>query len=117
MSTRWQDITEHLTASGFDVPSPGTAEGVCKATYIVVKHNGTTPLNRFSTNIDFYDVLVYVPQQNYSDLEGTIQRVKAAMKELEPMVLPTGNQTPSFYEAAIKAHMISVEYKNYKKRM
>ncbi|MDR0326686.1 MAG: hypothetical protein LBI05_00155 [Planctomycetaceae bacterium] len=114
MNSRWQDIDQHLRSKGFDVYAPGMKSKDCTFPYIVVKQNGSTRKAGFSTDIDLYSVLVYIPQQNYSELEVLIQRVKAAMKELEPMILPVRSQTPSYYEDAIKAHMVSVEYMNNK---
>ena len=43
---------------------------------------------------DFYAVMCYVPKQAYSTLEPLVQKVKKAMKELEPMIMPYGSQTP-----------------------
>ena len=64
---------------------------------------------------DLYAVMCYVPKQAYSTLEPLVQKVKKAMKELEPMIMPYGSQTPSYYDDSYKAHMISIEYKNHKK--
>ena len=44
-------------------------------------------------------------------------KVKRIMKELEPMIVPYGMQTPSYYDDGYKAHMISIEYANYKKML
>ena len=38
-----------------------------------------------------------------------------ALKALEPMLMPTHYETPSFYDDTLKAHMISVQYRNYRK--
>ena len=115
--SRWQDIVLHLKQNGFDVYSPGVKVGECKSPYIVVKNNGATRYTGISTMIDTYSVMVYVPQQSYSQLEVQVERVKAAMKKLEPLILPHGFQTPSYYDDGFKAHMISVEYRNYKKML
>ena len=96
--SRWQDIYLHLKKSGFDVYSPGVKTGDCTKEYI-----------------DLYAVMCYVPKQAYSTLEPLVQKVKKAMKELEPMIMPYGSQTPSYYDDSYKAHMISIEYKNHKK--
>jgi hypothetical protein len=117
MNTRWQDIFSHLKNCGFDVRSPGTKIDGCVSPYVVVTHNGSTKHAGISTDIDLYSVLVYVPQQSYSELEVQIQSVKVAMKKLEPMILAYGSQTPSYYDDSVKAHMISIEYKNYKKKL
>ncbi len=115
MASRWEDIVMCLKENGFDVHSPGTKTGECKSPYVVVKNDGSTKLVSFSSNSDFYAVMCYVPKQEYSKLEPMIQKVKATMKKLEPMILPYGTETPSFYDDGYKAHMISIEYKNYKK--
>ena len=117
MSTRWQDITRHLTENGFDARSPGISVGKCKEPYIVVKHNGSSRYTGISTNIDVYDLLIYVPKDNYSDLEVLVLSVKEVMKKLEPLVFPNGSETPSFYDDGFQAHMISIEYRNYKKML
>jgi len=117
MSTRWQDIFLHLQKNGFEVYSPGVKTGECQSPYVVIKHDGSTRHAGISTDIDLYDILVYVPKQQYSELEVQIQKVKKFMKQLEPMILPYSSQSPSYYDDGIQAHMISIRYKNYKKRL
>lgn len=113
--SRWQDIFMHLKNAGFDIYSPGIKTGECTSEYLVVKNDGSSKHSSFSTDIDLYAVMCYVPKDKYSSLEPLVQRVKNSMKGLEPMIKPYGSQTPSFYDDSIKAHMISIEYKNYKK--
>lgn len=113
--SRWKDISLHLKMKGFDVYSPGTKTGDCINKYIVVKNDGSSKMAGFSTDIDLYSIMCYVPKDKYSQLEPFVQEVKKVMKELEPMILPYGSQTPSFYDDSFKAHMVSIEYKNYKK--
>ena len=113
--SRWQDIFLHLKNQGFDVYSPGVKAGECTSEYLVVKNDGSSKHLSFSTDVDLYAVLCYVPKNKYSLLEPLVQRVKNSMKELEPMILPYGSQTPSYYDDSLKAHMVSIEYKNYKK--
>ncbi|MBR6604643.1 MAG: hypothetical protein IKK92_02025 [Prevotella sp.] len=113
--SRWQDIFLHLENAGFDVYSPATKAGECTSQYIVVKNDGSTRHAGISTDDDLYAVMCYVPKDSYSTLEPMVQAVKRAMKELEPMILPYGSQTPSYYDDSYKAHMVSIQYKNYKK--
>ena len=115
--SRWADIFKHLQGNGFEVYSPGVKIGDCLKPYIVVAHSGSTRRFGISTNEDYYSILCYVPQQRYSDLEPLLLSVKAAMKNLEPMIFPRGDETPSFYDDTFKAHMISIMYKNYKKML
>lgn len=113
--SRWQDIFKHLKSSGFDVYSPGVKVGECINEYVVIKNDGSSKISGISTDDDLYAVMCYVPKQAYSKLEPMVQKVKKAMKELEPMIMPYGSQTPSYYDDGYKAHMISIEYKNHKK--
>ena len=113
--SRWQDIFTHLKKAGFDVYSPGMKIGECTSEYLVVKNDGSSKHISFSTDVDLYAVMCYVPKEKYSSLEPLVQRVKSFMKWLEPMIKPYGSQTPSYYDDSVKAHMISIEYKNYKK--
>lgn len=113
--SRWQDIFLHLKSQGFDVYSPGTKTGECTSEYLVVKNDGSSKHVSFSTDVDLYAVMCYVPKEKYSTLEPLVQMVKKSMKELEPMIKPYGSQTPSYYDDSVKAHMVSIEYKNYKK--
>lgn len=113
--SRWQDIFSHLEDLGFDTYPPGIKVGECTSEYIVVKNNGSSRHSSFSTDVDLYSVMCYVPKDKYSTLEPLVQKVKKAMKGLEPMIKPYGSQTPSYYDDSYKAHMISIEYKNYKK--
>lgn len=115
--SRWQDIFLHLQSTGFDVYPPAIKVGECQAAYIVVKNDGSSKHAGISTDDDFYAVMCYVPKQAYSSLEPLVQRVKKSMKELEPMILPYGSQTPSYYDDSVKAHMVSIQYKNYKKML
>lgn len=113
--SRWQDIFTHLKKAGLDVYSPGMKTGECISEYLVVKNDGSSKHANFSTDVDLYSVMCYVPKEKYSSLEPLVQKVKNSMRGLEPMIKPYGSQTPSYYDDSLKAHMVSIEYKNYKK--
>ncbi len=113
--SRWQDIYTHLKNSGFNVYSPSTKVGECSEPYVVVKNDGSSRHESYSTDVDLYAVMCYVPKTRYSFLEVYVSQVKRAMREIEPMIRPTGQQTPSYYDDTYKAHMISIGYRNYKK--
>lgn len=115
--SRWQDIFLHLENAGFEVYPPGTKVGDCTSEYIVVKNDGSARHTGISTDDDFYAVMCYVPKNKYSALEPMVQKVKREMKGLEPMIVPYGSQTPSYYDDSFKAHMVSIEYVNYKKML
>lgn len=110
----WQDIYIHFKNKGFDVYPPGIKLGECTSNYIVIKNDGSSRRTDTPVDDDYYSIMCYVPKQKYSDLEVYVQNTKRVMAELEPLLLPAGNQTPSFYDDSVKAHMVSIEYKNYK---
>lgn len=111
----WKDIHAHLKQRGFNVYAPSEKIGECLTAYVVVKKDGLTEHLNTSSYDDLYSVMCYVPKSNYAMLDEYVQDVKAAMHELRPLVLPYGQETPSYYDDSVKAHMISIEYKNYKK--
>lgn len=114
--SRWQDLFVFLKAKGYDVYPPGIKMGDCKAPYIVIKNNGLTEHSGISSNDELYSVMVYVPKQNYSKLEPLVSQVEKDMKEIEPLFLSRNIHTPSYYDDTFKAHMISLEYKCYKRK-
>lgn len=114
LPTVWEQAFDFLDSEGFDVYSPGTHEGDCTSPYLVVQRSGSNRHMSFSTDIDYYDVLVYVPKLQYSKVDRIVGEVKAAMTALEPMILPAGSEQPVVYNDDVKAHMTSVMYKNYK---
>lgn len=115
LKNRWQDIFKHLENKGYAVYSPGVKLGDCTFKYLVVKFEGSTRLAGISTDDDLYSVLCYVPQQNYSELDSFVQDVRRDMKELEPMILPYGSNLPAYYDDAVHAHYVALEFKNHKK--
>lgn len=114
--SRWKDIYDLLKSKGFDVYSPAQHEGECISRYIVVKV-GTSQAesNGFSTNQKQYDIMMYVPKDEYSTLEGFVEEVEEAMKDLYPMLKPMRYESGSFYDDTVKGHMVSVQYYNYRK--
>lgn len=114
--SRWEDIFNQLKESGLDVYSPGIKTGDCTAPYVVVAIGSSVEHTSFSTDIDLYSVMCYVPKQAYSKLEPLVRETEKVMKVLEPMILPYGQKTPSYYDDTYKAHMVSITYKNYKKK-
>lgn len=113
--TRWEDIFEKLQEHGIDVYSPGHKTGECTSPYVVVKDAGRVNSTEVSSSQDLYDLMCYVPKDNYSTLEPFVDRVETVMDELFPMLRPMHFRTASFYDDSVKAHMISTQYVNWKK--
>lgn len=116
-TTRWQDIFNHLKDKGFDVFPPSYKYGECKEKYIVVKDSGTASVNEISSTRTLFDVMCYVPKDRFSTLDGFVTEVKTSMDELYPMIRPVHFETPSYYDEAVKAFMVSVQFCNYKQKV
>lgn len=112
---RMQDIYLHLKNDGFEVYFPAQKVGECMSPYVVVRDATTSRYLDYSSTVTYYDLLCYIPKDHFSQLEPFVETVKESMRGLVPMILPTHTQTQSYYDDSIKAHMISVLYKNYRK--
>lgn len=113
--SRWQDIYICLENAGFDVYSPQTKEGECTKPYVVIANGSTSQYRNFSSENQFYSIMCYVPKMQYSKLEPFYLSVKNAMKDLEPMLRFEKSITGSYYDDAVKAHMVSLDYTNVRK--
>lgn len=109
---QWDTLYDHLANKGFSVYSPGQHKGECQSPYVVARYSGTSPISTFTSTQDRYELLCYVPEKNYSQLQGYSLSVKEAMRELYPVFVPTGFETAAFYDDKVKAHMVSIEYRN-----
>jgi len=112
--TRIQDIYKHLKADGFDVYFPAQHQGECTKPYIVIRDATTSKYLNYSSTITYYDLMCYIPKEEFSTIEEFVNSVKESMKGLVPMIKPTYNETQSYYDDSVKGHMISVQYKNFK---
>lgn len=112
---KWGDIYKHLKSNGFSVFSPGQHEGECVSRYVVVKISDAPQVSGFSSVSQQYDLLLYIPKDEYSELEDFIASVKQCMKGLRPVIMPVVYQTPSFYDEDVKGHMVNIRYRNSRK--
>lgn len=123
MTDVWQlmftSLKKELGAEGIEVYPPATRQKPTSAglqkPYVVLKRNGGHKADRISSQIQYYDVLVYVPRRRYSKIGSYKVLVKNAMKTLYPMIKPMNSETPPFLDEEMDAWMVSVQYKNYVK--
>ena len=74
--TRYMDIYDHLIAKGFDVYTPAQHKGECVTPYIVVKGAGMNQAGNYSSNQHLYDILCYVPKDQYTYLEKYVEMME-----------------------------------------
>ena len=115
--SQWKTIYRHLKTQGFSVYSPGQHQGECTESYVVIRSSTSTAKLLFTSHTDVYDIMCYVPRDKYSNLEDYVMSVKQAMKSLYPTLIPTQNETASYYDDQVKGHMVSIEYRNSVKNL
>lgn len=111
--TVWEIVAETISAHGIDVYPPALKQGECKSEYLVIKEDGSNQIGSFSSENRFYTIMCYVPKERYTQLSRLKSTVKNIMSsEVYPMLIPTGQETPEFYDNTVKAHMVSITYRN-----
>lgn len=110
----WDTVQRALIDAGIDTYPPATHKGDCKSPYCVLRDGGSEPISKASSERHFYNLLCYVPRTKYTELAAFVERCKAVMAEppIYPMLMPTGVQTPSFFDDTNNSHMISIQYRN-----
>jgi len=109
----WKTIQESLEQNGFPTYPPGLKVGECKEPYIVVRQSGGNQLNNYSSETIYFDFMLYVPKNMYSELDEFEKDVKNVLDtDLYPTIMPTGSTNPDFYDDEVKAHMRSFMYRN-----
>ena len=111
--TVWEIIADALLEEGFEVYPPATKNGECTSNYIVIKEDGSSQIQNFSSEYEYYNLMLYVPQNKYTELSKFKMRVKDTLyKKLFPMIMYTGSSNSSYFDESIKAHMVSLMYRN-----
>lgn len=111
--TVYKYIFDLLEQSGFNVFAPNTHKGECRENYLVLKETNTGRYNNYSTQIVLYDIMCYA--KNYTACLALKEKVRKTMLQARYSVMPTGNETPAFFDDSVKGYMASIEYRNYRK--
>lgn len=110
--TIWEKTFKVLKNNGIEVYPPATKEGECKSNYVVIKSDGSSQISTFSSQTNYYSIMMYVPKAKYSQLDRFANEVTEIIaSKLYPDLMPTGQETPDFYDDTVKAHMRSIMYR------
>lgn len=115
--TIWERIFEHLNLDGFSVYAPLQKQGEAESPYIVVKNAGLIGHPTYSADQVYYDMLCYIPYEQYRDIESFITSVKASLNKIYPLIRTVNFETEPFLDDGVKAYMVSIRYVNYRKRV
>lgn len=115
--TIWEKIMEHLSINGFNVYAPAQKNGEATDSYIVVKNAGLLGHPTYSANQVYYDILCYIPYNQYPEVERYIDSVKKSLDKIYPLIRPINFETEPFYDDTVKAYMVSIRYVNYRTKV
>lgn len=116
IATRLGDIYDCLKAANLDVYLQGQHKGECKRSYVVVKPGIVTPYLQLSTNVCYYELLLYVPEAYPTQIETYKDTVKKAMLDIYPMMVFGDAESSPYFDDAVKGWTVSLTYMNYRKR-
>ena len=78
----------------------------------MIRNAGTNKLVGISTTQTVYELLLYVPIDNYSFLDYFSDTVKETMQELYPMIVSLDSEVADYVDSEKKAHMRVLQYRN-----
>lgn len=114
-TTRLEDIFLCLKSADIPVYFPGQHVGMCTENYVVVKPGVVMPYMQLSTNICYYELLCYTPEQYPTQTERFKEEVKTAMLNIHPTVRYKNSETPPYFDDDVKGWMVDLTYASYKK--
>lgn len=77
--------------------------------YVVVRSAGSVTLVNMEDKR--YELLIYVPATEYSEMETMVANVKAAMKQLAPLIKLWRDESPHYLDNDVKGYMTSLTYR------
>ena len=114
-NSRWEDIYSVLESNGIKVKSPTTKIGVVNEPLVFVTNSGVMQHGTFSTDDYGYELVICVPESQYSKLEPLVVRVREVMKQLYPMIVDDRNVSTSMFDDTMRAHYVTASYINHRK--
>ena len=102
------ELFEHLLNNGFEVYFIGQKWGICEKPYIVIRDAGTIPIYSNKAGTQIIDIIGYVPESKYIEIEEFKENIKETMKEYAARI--TGEESPVIPEDSFKAYSFSITY-------
>ena len=102
------ELFEFLKSSGFETYFIGQKKGACTRKYIVIRDAGTIPIYSNKAGTQIIDIIGYVPESKYIEIEEFKENIKETMKEYAARI--TGEESPVIPEDDFKAYSFSITY-------
>lgn len=115
--SRLEDIYLYLKSQGVNAYLPAHHTGECLTRYTVVRPSLGAKVEGYSTFYQSYQLLMYVPREEGSQIEVYVEQVRDAMRPLQRqlMLRETYFRAMPYYEDSVKAYMVDLEYRLYRK--
>ena len=113
----WQIVADILMKYGnIPVYPPATHNGECQSPYIVIKRDGSAKIPSYSSQYQYFRIMIYVPRNQYSKLDDYQKQVENLINEkIFPLLLPTGQIESDYYDDNYNAHMRALLYRNVRR--
>lgn len=116
ISTRLTDIYNCLKKANIPTYLQGQHTGECRNAYVVVKPGIVAPYLQLSTNVCYYELLLYIPKDHPTQIETFKETVKTAMLDIYPMLSFADSESSPYFDDSVKAWMVDLTYRNFRKR-
>lgn len=115
--SRLEDIYLYLQSKGVNVYLPAHHMGEANRRFVVVRPSLGARVEGYSTFYQSYQLLMYVPRGEGSQIENYVEEIREIMKPLakQLMIKETYFRANPYYEDSVKAYMVDLEYRVYRK--
>lgn len=114
-SSRLKDIYKNLKDDKIDVYLTGQHIGDCIKPYVVVKKGAVTKMAGYSTLINYFDLLCYVPKNQQTKIDEYIKAIRKSMLKISPMIKFNTTTSEPYFDESVQGFMVDLEYINYSK--
>ena len=108
----YQSIYNHLQAGGFAAYSPGQHRGRCTSPYVVLRNAGSA--DTYSMTGTEYELLLYYPEERYSELEDFVLSVQRWMTRLYPALRLIDGPGPHYLDGDVAGYLVSLLYQSWR---
>ena len=102
------ELFDFLTENDFDVYFIGQKKGNCTKKFIVIRDSGIIPITSNKTATQIIDIIGYVPNSKYTEIEPFKENIKEVMKEYPARI--TGEESPVVPDNEVKGYTFVITY-------
>lgn len=107
----WKAIYDKLLESNLNIYPPSSHVGDCTENYIVLKPQGSVQVNDFTSQYVLFDIFIFVPDNDFTELLRYEEVVKKEAEKLYPLLVPLGDETPTVHDDTNKSYTKAISYR------